>query len=183
MFKVIGYDPSGIPRVWAFDDYDQTATGFAREEADFDEETGKRVGWLPVGDGPDDRYFREAFERGGRPPKDGTFELVGPKVQGNPEGWAWHELVRHGMLQPVEDPPRTFDGLRDWLAEHNHEGLVWHHPDGRMAKIKARDFGIKRKPKAESRIGDPARRSATSRAVKVTGRRRISCDVSGLSAR
>ncbi|GAA0391384.1 hypothetical protein GCM10009530_48340 [Microbispora corallina] len=26
--------------------------------------------------------------------------------------------------------------LRGW----GHEGLVWHHPDGRMAKIEARDF-------------------------------------------
>jgi hypothetical protein len=24
------------------------------------------------------------------------------------------------------------------------EGLVFHHPDGRMAKIKLRDFGMKR---------------------------------------
>jgi hypothetical protein len=23
---------------------------------------------------------------------------------------------------------------------------VWHHPDGRAVKIKAKDFGIKRKP-------------------------------------
>ena len=22
------------------------------------------------------------------------------------------------------------------------EGIVWHHPDGRMAKIKRRDFGL-----------------------------------------
>ena len=27
------------------------------------------------------------------------------------------------------------------------EGIVWHHPDGRMAKIKARDFGIQWPPK------------------------------------
>ena len=38
----------------------------------------------------------------------------------------------------------TFDGIRDYLRAHDMEGVVWHHPDGRMAKIKARDFGIKR---------------------------------------
>jgi hypothetical protein len=26
----------------------------------------------------------------------------------------------------------------------NIEGIVWHHPDGRMAKLKLRDFGVKR---------------------------------------
>jgi len=37
--------------------------------------------------------------------------------------------------------PLTFEGIRDTLvALRPMEGLVWHHPDGRMAKIKARDF-------------------------------------------
>ena len=27
------------------------------------------------------------------------------------------------------------------------EGLVWHHPDGRMAKLKMRDMDLKRVPK------------------------------------
>ena len=31
--RVIGYDPNGIPRVWAEDDFEQTAYGFAREQA------------------------------------------------------------------------------------------------------------------------------------------------------
>jgi len=126
---------------------DSAPVGF--EEADFDEKTGKRVGWVPVGDGPDDRYFREAFERFHTPPADGTFELIGPKVQGNPEKRKWHELVRHGLLKPLEPPPRTYEGLRDWLAAHSMEGLVWHHPDGRMAKIKGRDFGLKRQSPSE----------------------------------
>lgn len=26
----------------------------------------------------------------------------------------------------------------------NVEGVVWHHPDGRMVKIKTRDFGLTR---------------------------------------
>ena len=33
-----------------------------------------------------------------------------------------------------------FEGLRQWLNDHTFEGIVWHHPDGRMAKIKKRDF-------------------------------------------
>ena len=31
--RIIGYDPNGIPRVWAEDDFEQTAYGFAKEQA------------------------------------------------------------------------------------------------------------------------------------------------------
>ena len=76
---------------------------------------------------------------------DGTFELVGPKIQGNLEHYEQHNLVAH------DDPalvltgvPAEFDKLREWLAGKDIEGVVWHHLDGRMAKIKLRDFGLKR---------------------------------------
>lgn len=105
-----------------------------------DNETGKTVGWVPVGDGPEDRYHREAT----LPTLDGTYELVGPKVQGNPERREAHILIAHSGTGQYPDAPRTFDGLRDWLSGKDIEGVVFHHPDGRMAKIKLRDFGWKR---------------------------------------
>lgn len=113
----------------------------AFEVADTDAETGKTVGWVPVGDGPEDCWHREAFSAD---LADGTYELVGPKVQGNPEGYATHTLVRHDSLGITDPVPRDFDGLASWLAGRDIEGLVFHHPDGRMAKIKLRDFGLKR---------------------------------------
>ena len=114
-------------------------------EVDVDFATGKTVGWVPVGDGPEDRWHREATPDSIRLP-DGTYELIGPKVQGNPEEVGIHHLVRHGdlMAGPLHDVPRSFNGLKDWLARHDYEGIVFHHPDGRMAKIKRRDFGMKR---------------------------------------
>ena len=33
-----------------------------------------------------------------------------------------------------------YEGQGDFLADFPHEGIVWHHPDGWMAKIKCRDF-------------------------------------------
>lgn len=105
-----------------------------------DHATGHWPGWLPVGDGPEDRWFREASLAG---LADGTYELCGPKVQGNPEGFAAHTLVAHGYEQ-LPDAPRSFDALKSWFAERSIEGIVWHHPDGRMVKIKAKDFGIRR---------------------------------------
>jgi len=38
------------------------------------------------------------------------------------------------------DVPRDFDGPMTWLRAHpESEGVVGHHPDGRMAKLKHRD--------------------------------------------
>jgi hypothetical protein len=136
-----------------------------------DENTGKQQGWVPVGDGPEDRWHREgregtegylatlAFDE--VPPQydkgvgdwigkcvfmgsliDGTYELVGPKIQGNPEGLNAHYMLRHGAVEI--EAPRNFDGLRDYLSVNDIEGIVWHHPDGRMVKIKARGFNVGR---------------------------------------
>ena len=116
-------------------------------KADHDEETGKTVGWVPVGDGPEDAAHREAFAGlSWWPP--GTYELLGPKVQGNPEHYAQHVLVGHAdpFLRLTPEPPRAFGGLRAWLSGQDIEGVVWHHEDGRMAKIKKRDFGLERQP-------------------------------------
>ncbi len=74
---------------------------------------------------------------------DGTYELVGPKIQGNPEGFVEHTLVSHDLCDVV-DAPTDYEGLKAWFAGRDIEGVVWHHPDGRMAKIKAKDFGLKR---------------------------------------
>jgi hypothetical protein len=104
-------------------------------------------GWRPVGDGPEDRWHREALEGLGDL-DECTCELIGPKIQGNPYRLERHQLKVHGstLLEGhglvFEQAPRTFDGLRKWLEKNRTEGIVWHHPDGRMAKVKRRDFGI-----------------------------------------
>lgn len=117
---------------------------------EIDEVTGKQQGWVSVGDGPEDRWHREAFNgnhidgvRGNY--SDGTYELVGPKVQGNPEHFNEHLLLAHSAATVLDDAPRDYNGLQDYLKSHDIEGIVWHHPDGRMVKIKGKDFGIKRK--------------------------------------
>lgn len=109
---------------------------------DPDPVTGHWPGWLPVcDDAKEDRWHVEAMRE--QPNlSDGTYELVGPKIQGNPEGYTTHRLVPHGKM--LLNTPRTFDGIREWLKDKNIEGIVWHHPDGRMVKIKKKDFGFKR---------------------------------------
>lgn len=120
------------------------------ELADFDKETGKIVGWMPVRDGPDDQYFREAFGEGAQP--NGTYELIGKKVQGGAEKDLWEKFDPPHMLVAHNDPslilqesfPRTYDGIKGYFAGKDIEGVVFQHPDGRLAKIKLRDFGLKR---------------------------------------
>ena len=111
---------------------------------DYDPVTKKTVGWVPVGDGEEDKWHREAWNAL-EYRMDGTCELVGPKVQGNPEEYAEHTLVYHSECE-VYNPPLTFEAMREWLSGKDIEGLVWHHSDGRMAKIKLRDFGLQRNP-------------------------------------
>jgi hypothetical protein len=111
-----------------------------------DETTNKIMGWVPVGDGKEDAMHREAFQKLQEAGQavDGTYELLGPKVQGNPERLNGHELWPHAQCDVYTDAPRSFEGLKAWLAQQDIEGIVFHHHDGRMAKIKLRDFGFKR---------------------------------------
>lgn len=131
---------------------DQVSTVPGFELADIDDVTGKAVGWILIGDGPEDQWHREAFARHSEW-RDGTYELCGPKIQSNAENWKEHGLLAHRVWSLVvrggvdgNSPfERTFEGIRAWLADWPFEGIVFHHEDGRMAKIKGLDFGIDRK--------------------------------------
>lgn len=98
-------------------------------------------GWYPVREGPEDLYHQEAWGNS-RPEVGDTYELVGPKLQKNPHHLDVHMLWRHGS-EVLVVPDRSHLALETWLAAARPmEGLVFHHPDGRMAKIKRRDFGL-----------------------------------------
>lgn len=109
-----------------------------------DATTGHWPGWLPVGEGAEDQWYRAAFTS---TEADGTYELCGPKIQGNPDRFEQHVLVPHGK-EVLADAPRTFAGLKSYLEDKDIEGIVWHHPDGRMVKIKRRDFFTPAKQKS-----------------------------------
>lgn len=117
-----------------------------------DGEDGHRHGWIPVGNSPNDQYHREAWAAEERitrttfiPTPNGTWELVGPKVQGNPYRLANYQLWKHGSCS-VPSAPRTFDELSAWLIDFHEEGLVWwrniNDPNCDKVKIKRRDFGL-----------------------------------------
>jgi hypothetical protein len=107
--------------------------------------TGKQEGWLPVSsDDPADDWHREALRAHFGIPPDGTYELVGPKVQGNPEKCQGHALVRHASTETLIVDDLTVEGLRDQLAVLDWEGLVFYLGDQPVAKIKKRDLGLER---------------------------------------
>lgn len=119
-------------------------------EPDRNEETGHWPGWVPVTEAPEDKWHREAFQAFDSFPGDlttgtfdGTYELLGPKIQKNPERLDGHRLLLHGH-EVFTDCPTDFDGLNEWFLGKDIEGIVWHHPDGRMCKIKKKDFGLRR---------------------------------------
>jgi hypothetical protein len=70
---------------------------------------------------------------------------VGEKINGNPENIDGHQLWRHGG-ESIENFPRSYDEIKQYFETMSRpymEGVVWYHEDGRMVKIKRRDFGLK----------------------------------------
>lgn len=107
--------------------------------------TGHWPHWVRVTE--HDRWHLEALKRQG-PQSDGTYELCGPRVNGNPEGLPDHVFLKHGeggmMLASKLFFGRgtPFDHVRADVFALPWEGIVFSHPDGRFAKIRRKDFGF-----------------------------------------
>jgi hypothetical protein len=88
----------------------------------------------------EDQYFWEGFNALAELGKveDGTYELIGEKVQNNPES-----INNILSLESLD-----FEWIKKFLSnpDNNMEGIVFHHTDdNRMCKIRKSDFGIRRK--------------------------------------
>ncbi|MDR6760193.1 hypothetical protein J2Y38_000372 [Flavobacterium sp. 2755] len=108
--------------------------------------TGHHPHWLKCDRSKsENKHFFEAFDRL-EDKTDGTYELCGPKVQGNPENFEKHTLVKHGS-EIIDLENVAFEDLKVFLMndETDMEGIVFHHKsDGRMCKLRKSDFGVKR---------------------------------------
>lgn len=92
---------------------------------------------------PADKYHFEAFDKL-EDKLDGTYELCGEKIQGNPEHIIGHKLVKHGS-EILDVTDLSFNGIKKFLEITDIEGIVFHHKlDDRMCKIRKTDFGLKR---------------------------------------
>jgi hypothetical protein len=106
--------------------------------------TGHHPHWLKCDRSKnEDKYFFEGFDNLENK-KDGTYELIGEKVQGNPEKIKGHMLIRHGIVRlSLEDD--SFEYLKQYLEQADIEGIVFYHKsDDRMCKLRKSDFGISR---------------------------------------
>ena len=116
--------------------------------------TGHWPYWVEVLEQPEYKWHREAWAAfdqrveasGAIDVLDGTYELCGPKLQGNPEKLDSHVFIKHGV-EVITECPRDFAGIREFLATTEIEGIVFAHEDGRYAKIRRDDFGLDWPPK------------------------------------
>ena len=110
---------------------------------DPDPVTGHWPHWVKVDENnPSDKWFVEAYKRTwyDASPRDGTYEAIGPHFNGNPHNYPVDVLQAHGLCIVTLD--RTFEGVRDWLANHKEEGIVFWLDGEPVCKIKRTDFGL-----------------------------------------
>ena len=86
---------------------------------------GATLGWT--------RQFDERRE-------DGTYEAVGPHFNGNPYGYQYDMILKHGVV--VCDVERTFEGVKNFLENVPMEGIVFWLNGEPVCKIKRTDFGL-----------------------------------------
>lgn len=119
-----------------------------------DSTTGHWPHWVKVDpNNPADKWFVEAYKNAFVPPAatlhvwgkndlldDATYEAIGPHFQGNPYGLSADTLERHGA--EIIEVERTFDGIKEYLKQHNIEGIVFWKDGQPQCKIKRSDFGF-----------------------------------------
>ena len=99
--------------------------------------------WVLVSENkPDDKWFIEAWNKLDKENLvNGTYELCGPHFQTNPYDLEYDAFYKHGD-KVLENVPRTFKGIKNYLENHYIEGIVFHRENGEMCKIKRTDFGF-----------------------------------------
>lgn len=133
---------------------------------DPDEITGHQPGWIPVDlDKKENKWFKIAWEFAidkietnsndfdlfydnlpNPIEEDGTYELCGIGINNNPEKLNGLYFIKHGLekleIHGFVFNESLYDSLKRYLSEKEIEGIVWHHSEERMAKIKRTDFGL-----------------------------------------
>ena len=87
-----------------------------------------------------DKWFTRALYNTPWAVEDGTYEAVGVHFQSNPYGLDDDFLERHGRIK-IPDFPRDFEGMREYLREHEIEGVVFWKDGEPRCKLKRSDFG------------------------------------------
>ena len=107
--------------------------------------SGHHPHWVKVSDtDPNDRFLWAAWLEEKHNMVDGTYEFCGVKVGTNAEELQQiNTFIKHGSeTYTIEN--MSFETIREFLRKQPIEGLVFHHEDGRMCKIRKTDFGFVR---------------------------------------
>lgn len=143
---IVNLDMLSIVGNWSMDNFKEVPKN-AIPCQEPDPITGHYPHWIPCDRrNPADKWAFIAFDLLENK-LDGTYELCGERVQGNPENIEGHILIPHGIEKlPITD--FSFESIRAYLSnpEPDIEGIVFHHKDKKdvMCKIRKSDFGVKR---------------------------------------
>ena len=114
---------------------------------DPDPVTGHWPHWVKVDENkPEDKWFISAYSASVPPLEpykglaDGTYEACGPHFQSNPHRLYEDCLVKHGVFDVCVE--RSFYDIKQYLAEHAIEGIVFWLNGEPVCKIKRSDFGF-----------------------------------------
>lgn len=127
-----------------------TPVGFIAEETDA--VTGITFGWEPVAASGMAKFHRKALANIDFAPEAGTFELCGPKINGNPENLTEDWLFPHGGEEPgnfpeiweiaehAHDPMGFLFPFFEKFREGGIEGVVWWVDGVPAVKARVKDF-------------------------------------------
>lgn len=89
---------------------------------------------------PEDKFHFEALKNFKGKLEDGTYEIIGHKINHNPYNLDTQIFVKHGSTI-LNVPDRSYEGLKTFLETLDGEGIVFHNLEtDEMAKIRRRDF-------------------------------------------
>ena len=104
--------------------------------------TGHWPHWVPVNENDKgDLWYVEAYRNSNCPKEEGTYEAIGPHFQSNPYKLEKDIMEKHG-IRILNDVPRSFEGIKDYLENHYIEGIVFWKDNQPQCKIKRSDFGF-----------------------------------------
>lgn len=100
------------------------------------------TGWITVGTDDEGMDALASYMASGRPIEPGTYELCGPGIKGNHEGFKAPTLVKHGLISYLRCP-RTLDDIIHFMIRGMDpaEGIVWRHGD-QYCQLTRRDIGL-----------------------------------------
>lgn len=108
--------------------------------------TGHHPHWVKCeANNPADKWFLVAAKNAGylktQVASYRTYEAIGKHFNGNPYGMEYDTIRPHGV--DIVNVGRTFEEIKQYLAENDIEGLVFWRDGKPACKIKKTDFGLK----------------------------------------